>query len=114
MNTFFEPPIDKNIGNSSMVSPIENSLYNDHRLSNDATSLTTFDRFSSLGRVTHGGYPSPSLCLVNEGCPEAYFGHVNQFRSVNGTSPTTPAVYSWCDTSGQKMHTFSMVPSNVW
>nr|CDS23608.1 protocadherin 1 [Echinococcus granulosus] len=107
MNAFYEATVDKAFHNSNMVAPIENSLYTDQRSINDASSLTTCDRFSSLGRVTHGGYPPLSLCLVNEGCPEAtYFGQANQFRGANGGSA---AVYSWCNSTEQRMQTFSPV-----
>ncbi|VDK40611.1 unnamed protein product [Taenia asiatica] len=110
MNTFYEATMDKAFCNSNMMAPIENSLYTDQRSINDASSLTTFDRFSSLGRVPHSGCPPLSLCLVNEGCPEAtYFGQANQFRGANGSGA---AVYSWCDSTGQRMQTFSPVPSN--
>ncbi|KAL5111499.1 Protocadherin-1 [Taenia crassiceps] len=86
MNTFYEATMDKAFCKSNMMAQIENSLYTDQRSINDASSLTTFDRFSSLGRVTHSGCPPLSLCLVNEGCPEAtYFGQMNQFRGANGS-----------------------------
>ncbi|VDM32944.1 unnamed protein product [Hydatigera taeniaeformis] len=110
MNTFYEATMDKTFCNSNMAAPIENSLYTDQKSINDISSLTTFDRFSSLGRVAHSGCPHLPLCLVNEGCPDAtYIGQPIQFRGANGSNA---AVYSWCDSTDQKMQTFNSLPPN--
>ncbi|VDD78605.1 unnamed protein product [Mesocestoides corti] len=111
MNAFFDQPFMKPICNPSMVTPGEDSVHSEHRTTNDAASVATFDRFSSLGRLTNSGYPPLSPCLVNGGYHEAYFAHANRFPD---TQATGGVVYSWCETPNQTPQTFSPAHANAW
>lgn len=110
MNAFYDPTTEKAFCSSDMRSSMDNVLASDRLSTKDAASAN-FDRFSSLEQVTSRSYPPLSLCLVNDGYPDAYFRQTNHYHNSMGT---TPALYSWCDTNDQKMQAFGKLPLTTW